>query len=280
MQNVVSENLAMLSKFSKSLKTYKLAVDSFSKRENERHIADNLRLAIELLLKDVLSSDKNLDNQKSELGVFLKSIGYSNELRNIFNTQLAILGKYQNENVKHNDKVNINELDFVFHFSSTIIRAILIGYFNINKSDDVVDESWVQFIKTNIAENNKYQELLMRGSLAGMKRVNPEIYSDPDGTTNIYRHYIFDIEERNISKNLLSIIKEVCNQNIIFESIATTHKTTFLYFIILHNATFETQLLSETLMGKLENYFQRDKLKIYLINKDDSMYEKWTKVWY
>ena len=55
----------------------------------ERNLLDDLRLSLESLLKEILGNGKSLENQKDELGRFLKEREGSPELRNMFQSMLA-----------------------------------------------------------------------------------------------------------------------------------------------------------------------------------------------
>ena len=56
-----------LSKYPAAFKQYKSALEGIKKHENLRHIADDLRLCLELFLRAVFNNDKSLENQKSLL---------------------------------------------------------------------------------------------------------------------------------------------------------------------------------------------------------------------
>ena len=84
-----------------------------------------MRLSFELLVKDLLSNDKSLENQISCLGSMLKSKGASKELKNMVLKIIDYYTKFQNNHVKHNDSVNRNEIEYVIELTSVVMKYIL-----------------------------------------------------------------------------------------------------------------------------------------------------------
>lgn len=91
----------------------------------ERNVLDDLRLSLELLLREVLSNDKSLDNQNPLLGQYLKDRGGSTEFRNMFRTLISYYSNYQNEHVKHNDAVIEDEVEFVIEITSSFMKHLV-----------------------------------------------------------------------------------------------------------------------------------------------------------
>ena len=100
-----------LSKYQKPFELYNSALEKYSKNIYQRNILDDLRLALELLLKEILNNQKPLEKQLAEVGQFQKSKGVSSETTNMFNTLLDYYGKYQNKYAKHDDNVNEKEIE-------------------------------------------------------------------------------------------------------------------------------------------------------------------------
>lgn len=122
---IVKETQHWLSKFPDALKAYNSGIDKYSKKIYERNLLDDMRLALELLLKSVLSNDKSLENQLFEIGKFLKDKGLSIEFTNMFNKLLDYYSKYHNKYVKHNDKVISNEVDFIVELTTLFMRNMI-----------------------------------------------------------------------------------------------------------------------------------------------------------
>ncbi len=90
-----------------------------------RNLLDDLRLSLETLVKSILNNGKSLENQKAELGDFLKQRESSPELRQMFVTLLSFYCNYQNSYVKHNDKVNDDEVEFVFELTACFLKHLV-----------------------------------------------------------------------------------------------------------------------------------------------------------
>lgn len=117
--------LADLKKYELSYEVYLRSLNGLKSGKNERHILDDLRLSLELFLKEFLQNDKSLENQIPLLGKFLKEKGISAEIGNTLIRILDLYSKYQNNYVKHNDEVNTTELELVFNLTNVFFRFLL-----------------------------------------------------------------------------------------------------------------------------------------------------------
>ena len=104
---------------------YKSGITKYTAKNYERNILDDMRLSLELLVKQFLGNEKSLENQVSMLGTKLNQCGISSELRNLLIKVIDYFCKYQNNYVKHNDAVNPAEIDFVIEQTSTVINLIV-----------------------------------------------------------------------------------------------------------------------------------------------------------
>lgn len=120
--DLVKTNFIALKDFPESAKLYQRALDKLNEGKYERNLLDDLRLCIETLLRSILGNGKSLENQLSPLGAHLKTAGVSKEISNFFRALLDIYLKYQNEYVKHNDKVNTSEVNLIVNLSSSMIN--------------------------------------------------------------------------------------------------------------------------------------------------------------
>lgn len=105
-----------------------LITSGFKHANNEteyRHALDDFRLAIELLLKNILKNEKSLEHQKAFLLPFMEEKGISTETRNMFFKLLDIFCKYQNNHVKHNNSVNNADLGIMIDYSVFFIKTLL-----------------------------------------------------------------------------------------------------------------------------------------------------------
>jgi hypothetical protein len=106
-------------------KLYTQALYNFEKGIMERHVLDDLRLSLELLLKTILNNKKSLENQAPELGKYKKRNGSSPELMNMFQKILEYYAQYNNSYVKHNDQVNSGEVELMINLTTTFMKFII-----------------------------------------------------------------------------------------------------------------------------------------------------------
>ena len=87
-----------------------------------RNALDDLRLALELLVQEILSNGRSLENQIPALGQFVKSKGGSKELSNMLEKLIDYYAKYQNTYVKHDDAVPNEEVELVLELTSSFMK--------------------------------------------------------------------------------------------------------------------------------------------------------------
>lgn len=133
-KELVSDVIHLLSSFNTALVPYQSALEKFEKEQYYRNTLDDVRLSIELLLKDVLKNRKSLEKNIVELGSFLKRNSVSVELRNMFTTLLNYFCEYQNEHIKHDDSVAENEVQYIIEISSVMIKFIIMVQFSCEKT--------------------------------------------------------------------------------------------------------------------------------------------------
>lgn len=123
--SIIVETQNSLNKFKKPLKLYTEALEKFKNGIYERNVLDDMRLSLELLVKELLNSNKTLENQIAPLGELLKNKGVNPEVRNSFNKMIDFYTKYQNNYVKHNDLVNPNEMEWIISQTSGMINFLI-----------------------------------------------------------------------------------------------------------------------------------------------------------
>ena len=121
----IIENRELLEDFPKAKKVYDDACSLFTMGLYERNLIDNLRLSLELISKQVLSNEKSLENNISAICAYLKTKNCSQEFINMFQKLLDYFLKYNNDNVKHNENINSNEIAFVFGLTNLFIKLIV-----------------------------------------------------------------------------------------------------------------------------------------------------------
>ena len=114
-----------LEKHPDSLKQYTSALTKYEGGIFERNTLDDMRLSFELLVKDLLCNDKSLENQIALLGGILKDTEASVELRNMVTQVIKYYADFQNNHVKHNDKVNSNEIEYVIELTSVVMKFLI-----------------------------------------------------------------------------------------------------------------------------------------------------------
>ena len=124
--NKVAKNTQhWLQNFSASLSAYDSAIIKYTNGVFQRNLLDDLRMALELLLKQIFNNTKSLENQIPEIGRFVKEKGGSIELSNMLVKLIDYYSKYQNEHVKHNDKVIETEIDFILEMTSVFMKHLV-----------------------------------------------------------------------------------------------------------------------------------------------------------
>lgn len=81
--DLIKENLVGLNKFPKSGKLFQDAIEKLNEGKYDRNLLDDLRLSLEVLLREILRNNKSLEKQKEDLGKYLENRGTSKELRNV-----------------------------------------------------------------------------------------------------------------------------------------------------------------------------------------------------
>jgi len=122
---IVSNTKHWLDKFPRALKLYSTAIDKYKLKKFERNVLDDMRLALEVLLQELFSNTKSLENQISILGTFTSAKGRSVEFTNMFSKLIDYYCKYQNTYIKHSDKVNESEVEFIIEMTSIFMRNLI-----------------------------------------------------------------------------------------------------------------------------------------------------------
>lgn len=123
--NKTKEVAKELSSHTQPFEFYKKAIDGFQKQQDYRHAMDDLRLSLELLLKEVLLNDKSLEKQDKFLSAYLGRGRISTEIIAGITDEMKALGRYFNEHEKHKDDIKIDDIDCVVHWVSNIIHVVM-----------------------------------------------------------------------------------------------------------------------------------------------------------
>ena len=121
----IKETQVWLTNYPAVRKIYNKAIEKYSQRIYQRNVLDDMRLALETFLREILGNQKSLENQLAEVGKYQKDKGLSTEFISMFNRLLDYYSKYQNNYVKHNDAVKHSEIDFVIHLTTLFMRSFM-----------------------------------------------------------------------------------------------------------------------------------------------------------
>ena len=122
---LIEDTKHWIEKYKASYELYDSALIKFNNNVFERNLLDDLRLSIELLLKDIFSNGKSLENQLSNIGSFISTNGGSKEFSNMFRILVDYYSKYQNTFIKHNDAVIEEEIEFIFEMTSSFMKHLV-----------------------------------------------------------------------------------------------------------------------------------------------------------
>jgi hypothetical protein len=124
-QGLVNDVLDWLNDYRAAHDSFTAALNKYSERAYRRNIVDDLRLALEALLRDILHNERSLENQQREVGAYLKAKNVPREISNMFWQLVDYYSKYQNRYAKHDDQVGEYELEFVLYLTGTFMRFLL-----------------------------------------------------------------------------------------------------------------------------------------------------------
>lgn len=114
-----------LSDFPKVYKQYSNAITKFEAGMFNRNILDDMRLALELLVGELLGNHKTLENQKNILGSFIGNHGGSAEISSMWIAVINSYTHFQNNHVKHDENINELEVKYIIEITSVIMRYLI-----------------------------------------------------------------------------------------------------------------------------------------------------------
>jgi hypothetical protein len=107
--------------FERALKIY---LDGDTSRN--RNLLDNLRFAVEQILREVLSNKTRLEEQKTQLLSWVRRDDrVDKNIANMYATLLKHYGNYQNEAVKHSENWSEPEIEFMIYLTGTFMRLLI-----------------------------------------------------------------------------------------------------------------------------------------------------------
>lgn len=122
---VIAETYHWLKDYPKAFEKYNEGLIKFEANIFERNAIDDMRLSLELVVKKLLGNEKSLENQLGEIGAKLKEQNISPEIRNMYVKVLEYYTKYQNTYIKHDDRVNKNEMEYIIEITSLMMKFLI-----------------------------------------------------------------------------------------------------------------------------------------------------------
>jgi hypothetical protein len=121
---LVEETKHWLGGFPEALSLYGQALEKYEHHAFNRNLLDDLRLALEMLLRSLFLNEKSLENQLPQVGTYIRVRGGSPELTNMFVKLVDYYAKYHNSYVKHDDAVVEDEIEFVLEITSSFMKHL------------------------------------------------------------------------------------------------------------------------------------------------------------
>lgn len=122
---LVIDNLIWLDRYDNTKKHFSNAVKMQRTKQNYRNIVDELRFSLESFFQQLFSNRKTLENQKNNVGEFLKNNNISPTISNMYIKLFNLYTIYNNDNAKHGDNITENEVDYLIYLTGSFIRLIL-----------------------------------------------------------------------------------------------------------------------------------------------------------
>ena len=123
---LVSEPLEWLNDYPNARKTFTNALRQYSDGSYIRDVADNFRKAFEDFLKEFFNNNNDLNKNKKEVEVYLKSQNADPQLTVMFVSLISHYYLLNNEAAKHNDKIDEKYLEFLMYQTGIFIRMLIV----------------------------------------------------------------------------------------------------------------------------------------------------------
>jgi hypothetical protein len=124
-EGLVEETKHWLNGFPDALSLFEEALQKYQHGSFKRNLLDDLRLALEKLLRNLFDNEKSLENQIPLLGGYIKNRGGSPEISNMFVKLVDYYAKYHNTYVKHDDAVIEQEIEFVLEITASFMKHLV-----------------------------------------------------------------------------------------------------------------------------------------------------------
>jgi hypothetical protein len=126
-EKAVDETLSWLTDYPKIAKYFEEALHIYLSGDEKkyRNLLDNLRLALEQVVRIVLKNKKSLENQEPLLVRWLDEHGVHQQVTNMYRDLLIRFAQYQNDAVKHGEGWSLAEVEFMIYLTGIFIRLLL-----------------------------------------------------------------------------------------------------------------------------------------------------------
>lgn len=114
----------LISGHDKSIRLFEDSIKNISDNGSNRATLDNVRLALERYLQEVLGNSNTLEHQEKSLKEFLKEKNATEDVRTGITTSLHNFYRYQNDHVKHDYDVKDEDVDYYINVANTIFQQI------------------------------------------------------------------------------------------------------------------------------------------------------------
>lgn len=122
---LIIQTAQWLQDYKSTHKMYLQTLSQYSKKENPRDVADNLRKTLEQFLQEFFKNSKTLANNISEVGKYFESKNVHSELKKIFTSLLSGYDNANNGIAKHHDNTDEKMLEFLLYQTGIFIRTII-----------------------------------------------------------------------------------------------------------------------------------------------------------
>lgn len=127
--SLINDNIVWLQDYPESLNAFEQALSIYLSGDKPkfRNLVDNLRVAIEQLLRRILNNQKSLEKQSKELDNWLEKHEVHKQVRNLY--RQLLFGPYtilQNDVAKHGDvELLPDEIEYLLYLTGTFMRLII-----------------------------------------------------------------------------------------------------------------------------------------------------------
>lgn len=124
-ESVIMDVLNWLNDYPRTKEQYDKTLKMILNQAAPRDSIDNLRLSLELFMKEFFNNEKSLENQKSLIGEYLTLQNVSKHFLNMYTTLFTYYTTYNNNEAKHNNTAEEQEIDFLLYLTGSFIRFLI-----------------------------------------------------------------------------------------------------------------------------------------------------------